>query len=340
MVYPWLNDALARLLEGRRRFASSLLIYGPKGGGAFALARRTAEELLCKTPDASGHACGRCEDCKLAAAGTHPDLRIVTTEALAAALDLPYYTDAKRGGEDKKTLSREILLPQVRATAGLLDMTSARSGARVVVIYPAEAIRAEAAAALLKAVEEPPEGVHFIFASESLDDVLPTLRSRSRLFALSLPDEAQALSFLAQKGVADARAKLAFEGGSPVAVLEPWHAAAADEATHGKLLALLRAGKALSAEGLVTGLSAEMTVPVLCRYFTRWASDLLRVRFGLPPDFFPDEAAALSGLAAQTTPEKLLDFYDAMLFAARDAEHPLNAKQTAEGLFWKYRQAL
>ena len=79
-------------------------------------------------------------------------------------------------------------------------------------VHPADKLRAEAAASLLKSMEEPPEGLIWVLTAEKLDDVLPTIRSRSRLVRVPMPDHEAALAFLKSKKLKKPEEALAMAG--------------------------------------------------------------------------------------------------------------------------------
>lgn len=340
--YPWMQSAAQALLAQRDRLPNALLLYGPRGAGGFELAYAFAKSLLCQHPGPDGKPCGHCRGCQLAQAGTHPDLKVIVPERYAAAKDLPYVAPESSSSGTKKNLSREILIHQVKALGDFLELTANQGGRRLIVIYPAEMVRSEAAAALLKSVEEPPADCIFLMVTEDLDAVLPTIRSRSRLFRLSLPDRETALAWLDARGVDDAEQRLALAGGSPLLAMEDVSGLTLSDDDEDALLAMLRKGGALSADEIVRGLTAGHTVPALLYYFTRWATDLLRAKAGLPPLYFPKETAVLSRAVSResVTMEKLLAFYDDLLLRNRHADHPLNAKNTGEALFLALAAAL
>ena len=140
--YPWLEEAAARLDAMRERLPNAILIHGMPGVGTFELARWFAERLLCESPKADGSPCGKCPGCRMMHANGHPDCRIVVSEFLANALDLPY-TPPETSSSSKK-LSREIRIHQFRALTDFLTMASSRGGRRCVLVYPADMVRAEA----------------------------------------------------------------------------------------------------------------------------------------------------------------------------------------------------
>ncbi|OZB70657.1 MAG: DNA polymerase III subunit delta', partial [Thiomonas sp. 13-64-67] len=83
---------------------SAWLIHAPQGYGKWPLLQRTANALLCESPQSlaasepeaarlpavlsTSKACGHCASCALLAAGTHPDLLIAAPEAMWPELGL------------------------------------------------------------------------------------------------------------------------------------------------------------------------------------------------------------------------------------------------------------
>jgi hypothetical protein len=138
-----------------------------------------------------------------------------TTPITAACAPRRFEDEAPEGeegadGDGKKAKStkapsKEIKIEQIRALADFMNISTHRQGLRVVVLYPAEALNTPASNALLKTLEEPPPGTVFLLSSNSLDRLLPTILSRCRKFALPMPDEAQALAWLKEQGLAGRR---------------------------------------------------------------------------------------------------------------------------------------
>lgn len=337
--YPWLKGAEAELLRMRERLPNAVLIHGAPGIGLFELGRRFAESLMCTTPTAEGEPCGKCQGCRLAQAGTHPDVRFVLSEAAAQEHDLPYEAaENERSGAGKK-LSREVRIHQIRALSDFLGLSSHRGGRRAVVVYPADMVRAEAAAALLKSMEEPPQDFIFVLVAEDVDAVLPTIRSRSRMVRVPMPDKACALEFLKKSRVKSPEEALAMAGGAPLAATR---AGAGDRLTpkaEKTLLELLRKGSELTPDEIIRAHSADFTIPASALVLARWSHDMLRVKAGLEPRYFTNEAQPLRLVTAKMTQAALWEFSAKVLGVRRAAEHPLNAKQVWEAILLAYRTA-
>ncbi|MFR9065813.1 MAG: hypothetical protein ACLVJH_01720 [Faecalibacterium prausnitzii] len=77
------------------------------------------------------------------------------------------------------------LVSQVKAMRTEIFNTSLSAEGRAVLLYHVERMNEESANALLKVMEEPPEGVLFLLTADSLAGVLPTIRSRCISFAVA-----------------------------------------------------------------------------------------------------------------------------------------------------------
>lgn len=197
----------------RGRLASTYLFIGPEGIGKRAFANELAAALLC--PDGlagalAPAACGRCESCRLAAAGAHPDLLSVAKPA------------------DKSSLPLELFIgpPDRRHREGLchdLAVKPLLGGRRIAVIDDADLLGVESANALLKTLEEPPPRSLLILLGTSLARQLPTIRSRSQVIRFGRLSDATLRALLEREALApegeDLAALVAAAGGSVAGAL-------------------------------------------------------------------------------------------------------------------------
>lgn len=337
--YPWLGEAFGELLAMRSRLPNAVLIHGAPGIGLFELGKAFAESLMCVSPNPDGTACGRCQGCRLTSAGTHPDLKFVLSEAAAAEHELPYEPAENERSSATKKLSREVRIHQVRALADFLGLSAHSGGRRAVLVYPADMVRAEAAAALLKSMEEPPADLIFILVAEDVDAVLPTIRSRSRMVRMPMPTKAEALDWFKKKRLKAGEEALAMAGGAPLAALRQGQTDRLTPKAEKTLVELLKKGQALTPDDIVRAHSADFTTPPVALLLARWTHDLLRVKAGVEPRYFTTEAAALQAVAATMTEASLWEFSAKVLGVRRAVEHPLNAKQVWEAILLAYRTA-
>lgn len=193
---PAWNVLAARAANGTLPHA--LLVCGPAGLGKRALVEAFVRARLCVSPR-DGRACGECRTCRLLAAGTHPDRALVTLEV----------------NEKTGKLRREILVEQIRALSARLAMSSQLDGWQVAVIDPAEAMNEAAQNALLKTLEEPAAARLLVLVSDQPWKLRATIHSRCQRVELAVPAQADALAWLAARGVAHVEALLAAAGGNP-----------------------------------------------------------------------------------------------------------------------------
>ena len=169
--------AEAALHEAARsgRLHHAWLLAGPPGIGKATLAFRFARWLLAGAPQAA-EALGN----SLALPPEHPVFRRVAAAGHADLLTVECAYDEKRHRQ-----RTEIVVDDVRTIPGFLRLTPAEGGWRVVVLDGAEAMNRNAANAVLKALEEPPQRSALLLVSNAPGRLLPTIRSRCRLLALS-----------------------------------------------------------------------------------------------------------------------------------------------------------
>lgn len=155
---------------GNRRLATSLLrrslpgaalFEGPDGVGKRTLALLLASLANCLSPDReAGRPCGRCPSCLKAASGNHPDIRII--------------------GPEKDSV--RIRIDQMRDMSREAQFLPFEGKGRFFVIDPADRLQPEAAHAILKTLEEPPETTHIVLITAFPDQILTTIRSRCLIF--------------------------------------------------------------------------------------------------------------------------------------------------------------
>lgn len=174
---PWHTQPWQQLYRCHQegRLAHALLLVGQAGLGKALFATNFAKTLLCKQP-VKQFACQHCRDCNWVAAGTHPDLCLLTTEKS----------------------SQGIKIDQIRTVIEKLNHTS-QAAYKIIVINPADSLLLAASHALLKSLEEPSERTLFILLTEKIERLLPTIRSRCQVMRFATPKKSQATAWLAQQ---------------------------------------------------------------------------------------------------------------------------------------------
>jgi len=150
------------------------LITGPPGSGRSTSAVAFAAALQCPN-----NGCGQCKDCQMVLDGTHADVTVIDTEGLSIGVDTA-----------RDVVRRAAMFPSVGEW-------------QIIIVEDADRLTEQAANALLKSIEEPsPKTVWFLCAPFA-EDVLVTIRSRSRLVVLATPPSDTVAAYLVRKDGVD-----------------------------------------------------------------------------------------------------------------------------------------
>ena len=145
------------LLNGRLHHA--YLFIGPDGIGKRTLALALAQAIHCS--DLESDFCGECGACRSIQTGNHADVRVL----------------------EPLSNKKDISIQQVRELEKTLSFRSFSGRRKMAIIDPATLMNWPAQNALLKTLEEPPQGCILILIAPNPGGLLPTVRSRA--FALS-----------------------------------------------------------------------------------------------------------------------------------------------------------
>jgi len=324
-IYPWQAQVWRHLNQDNQRMPHALLLHGRAGIGKYDFSRIFSQALLCSNRRSQGNACGECSSCNWFNDNNHPDFRLLSPEQEAESDDeVPVSKKIK-----KKT---QISVAQIRELSGFLSLTSHRSsGLRIVLIHPAEALNLASANALLKMLEEPAEGVVFILVSHQLQRLLPTIISRCQKISMPIPNESQALAWLGEQGIQNAKQQLAYLEGSPIKVFneqlqftlltEVW-----------RMLALGRNLEPNVAAPIFIASSVETGVIAV----QKWLYDLVAMRLGKQTRYHVQHASALQMLAEKVNLSRLFDLQRKTDELRKLALHPLNHELQIENLLLEY----
>ena len=329
--YPWQTDVARQWLTERERFAHAWLIHGLSGIGKTNFALAAAAALLCEKPQGA-MACGHCVACQWVALGNHPDLRRIRPDAVAALegaetepAEMPVASD-DTSASGKKTLSKEIRVEQLRQLHTWFNTATHRGGFRVAVIYPAEAMNAIAANALLKVLEEPPSHTVFLLVADAPDRLLPTLVSRCRRLPMSVPARTWCADWLRTQGVDHPDLWLDAAGGAPLKALvaSQEQSSACPEWLSQFAQAVLVPGSA--DVGPTADALEKIPVSVWVDVMQRWFVDLLLAVHAAPARYYRSLEKQTAKIARAAAPQALADTSRWLGQQRALADHPLNAK--------------
>ena len=218
------------------------LFTGPPGSGRSNAAVALSAALQCERGG-----CDECHACHTVRAGTHADVTVVRTEKLSIGVD-----------EVRDLVRRSALAPVGRRW-------------QIMIVEDADRLTEHACNALLKAIEEPTERTVWMLCAPTVEDVLPTIRSRCRLLTLATPKAEDVAAFLVrQDGVAEGLA--AYAARASQGHIGRARALARDEATRN------RRREVVTIPAKLTSLGACMTAATNLAEVTKEEADLITSR--------------------------------------------------------------
>lgn len=163
-------DMLSRIAQGDpSQITQSWLICGPPGSGRSNMARAFAAAL--ESPD-HGMSAEPTRVTQQVLAGTHPDVTVLTTNKVTIGID------------------------QVREIITTSEQMPAAAPWRIIIIEDVDRMLERTTNVLLKEIEEPAEHCIWLLCAPSAQDVLPTIRSRTRIVNLAVPSTQAVAGFL------------------------------------------------------------------------------------------------------------------------------------------------
>ena len=189
------SEAVAELSAAARAAATggtgmthSWLITGPAGSGRSLAARAFAAALECREWQERGSSlpgCGECHSCRTVLDGSATDVSMHRTEGTLIRI-----SDA-----------RDMVLEAASSPLA--------SPWRVLILEDADRLAERTGNVLLKELEEPAERTVIVLCAPSVEDVLPTIRSRCRVVRLRMPRPGDVAAVLEAEGIDTAIAAFA-----------------------------------------------------------------------------------------------------------------------------------
>ncbi len=164
-------DMLSELAKGDpRHLAQSWLFCGPPGSGRSNMALAFAAALECPR-----HGCGECDVCRAVMSRNHPDVTVLATDKVTIPIE-----------EVREIVEKSEEIPTVAPW-------------HIILIEDVDRMLERTTNVLLKEIEEPAEHTMWLLCAPSAQDVLPTIRSRTRLVNLAVPQTAEVARFLVER---------------------------------------------------------------------------------------------------------------------------------------------
>ncbi|MEM0999443.1 MAG: hypothetical protein AAGN35_20465 [Bacteroidota bacterium] len=196
------------------RVPHAMLLKGRPGIGKPAFATAIAQYLNCDSP-VSDDSCGRCANCIKIAKGIHPDVRYIlpiTSNKVEGRKPLsddffpkfrehffanPYFSFNQWisliAGENKQV---GIRVEEIRDMKRKVTLKAFEGKYKVVVLWNAELVNIQAANAMLKVLEEPPDRTIIIMTVSDTTQLLTTINSRCQRIQLHRVPDAEMVRYL------------------------------------------------------------------------------------------------------------------------------------------------
>jgi DNA polymerase-3 subunit delta' len=311
---PGVKKILHRVLK-QKKLPNSLLFTGPEGIGKKQTALVVAKALNClkKTSDA----CEECTHCKAINNGNFPDVMVISP------------------AKDVLKIDQMRLL---KDTAYLKPMAGRK---RVFIVCEAEKMNDEASNSLLKVLEEPPSFSHIILVTPNPYRILPTLKSRCRVFAFTPIPKEEIQKTLVAKGFQPEKAQilsLLVNGNLDKALSLDWEEVRLQRKDAWELFLALhkreRAGsllKQLSMARAADKEDLEKTLEILASF----CRDVILIKEQAKPEFLlnPDFEQELRKAAPFLSFNQAMDFLNEMDFAISGLRRNLNVNILVSSLF-------
>lgn len=223
------QQKLKRLLMRSVREGSvphAQLFLGPKGSANLALALAFAQYVAC-TNKQQDDACGTCPSCVKHLKFVHPDLHFVfpvaTTPNLKTKPVSKNFLSEWRSLLDENPYfslldwlkhigvgNKQGIISVLESSHILKDLSLKpyESETRIMLIWMPEKMNIQAANKLLKIIEEPPQKTLFLLVTESTENMLATILSRTQLLKVPRHSDEDVLNYLTNRGAEQARARM------------------------------------------------------------------------------------------------------------------------------------
>ncbi|MGH1537260.1 MAG: DNA polymerase III subunit delta' [Gammaproteobacteria bacterium] len=327
MIYPWQTDNWHQAIRylNDNRLAHAVLLSGPAAIGKLGFALSFVQRLNCTSPTIDNHACGECKDCHLFVARTHPDVRLINVDD-----DL------------EKTKVEQVKIDDIRDINQFMTLSRQQGNYKIVCINYAETMNVNAANALLKTLEEPPENSILFLISHRAETLLATIKSRCQIWKFKLPDEEQSLIWLNQQQKQDDwHALLQVAGNRPLLAQELQESGLGkNRAEYYSELGLFLHGK-ISLAKVSVKLQDEQ-LERLVSWQQAWCADLIRCHYHNQPVTLenPDIRRSLHSLVGRVDLHSLFRFMDKLIELRRFSSAPLNKRLFIEDMLIRCQEAL
>lgn len=196
------QEVIERLIKDAQRgtVPHALLFTGPEGTGKLQTAIAFARYLLCRDKGNDTDSCGKCPSCVKMDKLVHPDLHFVfpvinksksserstisddeITTWRECVLEKQYFGfEEWLSAIDAENKQASIFVTESESILSKLSLKSVEGGYKIMIIWHAEKMNQQCANSLLKLLEEPPAQTVFILTTDTPEQMLETILSRTQ----------------------------------------------------------------------------------------------------------------------------------------------------------------
>ena len=181
------------------RIPHAIMFSGPKGNGALPLAIAFASYIQCKG-EKEEDKCGQCKACNKTSKLIHPDINFIFPSISTGSQSTPcskYINEWRNTVLNKTFFDINDWIKEINAESKNANISSAtimelihyyslkkfEGNKKISIIWQAELMK-EQGNKILKLIEEPPEDSLFLFITNNIEKILPTILSRCRIITV------------------------------------------------------------------------------------------------------------------------------------------------------------
>lgn len=314
-ILPWQLEYVRwwQKLVLTNKLPQALLLSAPLGYGKFNLACKFAQLSFCKNLNEKID-CDYCTNCKLLVSANYPDLFLLEPQG------------------------KNITIEQVRSIADFVNQSGARSSRKVIIVKKSEALNINSANAMLKILEEPPQGTTFLFLAERPKLLPATILSRLQMLELAAPDTKILLPWLEKQGIEDGAQKLLKNPNAPLLALNKTANSNQEEqiiiTSLQKILLKQESPLVVAAQ-----IPASLDLKLILEFIQIQLNAFLRYRI---LNQLKDASLEkfYQALAEKFLLKSLVEFYDELNLAVKHLTRNPNRQLLLENIFIKFEQSL
>lgn len=322
MMYPWQAEQWQQFTQylSSQRLAHANLISGPAAIGKLEFCLAYMQRLNCTQPNKENTACGKCNDCRLFSARTHPDVRMINVDEEV----------------------EQIKIDDIRELNKFMSLSRHIGTYKAVCINQADLMNINASNALLKTLEEPPANSIIFLVSHHAESLLATIKSRCQIWKFPLPSVKQALDWLQQQDRSvDWKSLLPGAGNRPLLAMELYETGLGEE----RLDYYRDIHQLMHCKEKVTKISAKLQneeLQKLVGWQQAWCADLIRCHYKKEPVTLenPDIRRSLHSLVGRVDLQSLYSFWDKLIELRRFSSAPLNKRLFIEDMLVRCQEIL